>query len=126
MRRSHSGCTVTRPVAGGSAGPGPASDKGRPSSDGPSAGGGCTGIYRGLLLWAAAVSEAGTLRQDAVLRALDHARIPQGPGGGAEMAPGQHHLQLNMYIAQATKGRLKVVKNLGHIAPKERLVASAA
>lgn len=90
------------------------------------AGGGCTGIYRGLLLWAAAVSEAGTLRQDAVLRALDHARIPQGPGGGAEMAPGQHHLQLNMYIAQATRGRLKVIKNLGHIAPKERLVASAA
>jgi branched-chain amino acid transport system substrate-binding protein len=42
------------------------------------------------------------------------------------MAPGQHHLQLNMYIAQATKGCLKVVRNLGHIAPKERVVASAA
>src|SRR5262249_12949156 len=70
----------------------------------------CSGLYRGLMLWAAAVTEAGTLRQDAVVKALDHARIAQGPGGGAEMVPGQHHLRLHMYIAQARQGRFAVVK----------------
>ena len=90
------------------------------------AGGACTGLYRGLLLWAAAVTEAGTLKQDVVVRALDHARISQGPGGGAVMIPGQRHLRLNMYIAQAQRGRFKVVKNLGAIDPKERLVQAAA
>ena len=41
----------------------------------------------------------------------------QGPGGPAEMVPGQHHVRMNMYIAQATGGRFKVVKNLGAIDP---------
>ena len=42
------------------------------------------------------------------------------------MIPGQRHLRLNMYIAQAQRGRFKVVKNLGAIDPKERLVQAAA
>lgn len=83
----------------------------------------CSGLYRGLMLWAAAVSEAGSLDQAAVVKALDHARIAQGPGGGAAMVPGQHHLRLNMYIAQAQGGRFKVLKNLGAIEPKEKVVA---
>jgi branched-chain amino acid transport system substrate-binding protein len=82
----------------------------------------CSGLYRGIALWAAAVTEAGTLEQGAVVRALDHARIAQGPGGGAAMVPGQHHLRLNMYIAQARGGRFEVVKELGAIEPNEALV----
>jgi hypothetical protein len=38
------------------------------------------------------------------------------------MVPGQHHVRLNMYIAQAEGGRFKVVNNLGQIDPKEREV----
>jgi len=52
------------------------------------AGSAATGMYRGLKLWEAAVKEAGTLDQAAVIRALDHAKIAQGPGGPAEMVPG--------------------------------------
>jgi ABC-type branched-subunit amino acid transport system substrate-binding protein len=84
----------------------------------------CSGLYRGISLWAAAVIEAGTLEQSAVVRALDHSRIAQGPGGGAAMVPGQHHLRLNMYIAQARNGHFEVVKNLGVIEPNEGVVAS--
>jgi branched-chain amino acid transport system substrate-binding protein len=76
-------------------------------------------MYRGLKLWQAAVNEAGSLRQEDVVAALDHASITEGPGGPAEMVPGQHHLRLNMYIAQAQGGAFKVVKNLGPIDPKE-------
>ena len=35
------------------------------------------------------------------------------------MVPGQHHVRMNMYIAQASNGHFKIVKNLGVIDPKE-------
>ena len=88
------------------------------------AGSACSGMYRGLKLWAAAVDEAGSLEQDEVIRALDHAQIAEGPGGPAEMVPGEHHVRMNMYIAQARGGRFEVVENLGVIDPNESLVAA--
>jgi len=84
----------------------------------------CSGLYRGLRLWAAAVTEAGSLEQEDVISALDHARIAEGPGGPAAMVPGQHHARLNMYIAQARNGRFEVVENLGLIDPQERVVGT--
>ena len=89
------------------------------------AGSACTGTYRALKLWEAAVNEAGSLNQDDVIAALDHARIAHGPGGPAEMVPGQHHVRMNMYIARSEGGTFKVVKNLGHIDPKECEVGRA-
>jgi ABC-type branched-subunit amino acid transport system substrate-binding protein len=83
------------------------------------AGSACSGMYRGLKLWEAAVNEAGSLDQDDVIRALDHARITHGPGGPAEMVPGQHHVRMNMYIARSEDGTFKVVRNLGNIDPQE-------
>jgi branched-chain amino acid transport system substrate-binding protein len=87
------------------------------------AGSACTGLYRGMKLWEAAVREAGTLNQDEVIAALDHAKIAQGPGGPAEMVPGQHHARMNMYIAQATGGKFRVLASLGMIEPKEAVVS---
>src|SRR6266705_3159051 len=88
------------------------------------AGSACSGLYRGLKLWEAAVKEAGSLKQDDVIKALDHAKIAEGPGGPAEMVPGQHHVRMNMYIAQAKSGRFEIVKSLGVIDPKELNVSS--
>jgi branched-chain amino acid transport system substrate-binding protein len=88
-------------------------------------GSGCSGLYRGLRLWAAAVTEAGSLDQDDVIAALDHARIDEGPGGPAAMVPGQHHARMHMYIGQARDGRFDVVESLGAIDPQERVVAPA-
>jgi len=82
------------------------------------AGAACTGIYRGIRLWASAVATAGNLEQAKVVAAMQTARIADGPGGGAEMVPGQHHARMNMFIAQAQGGRFKVVQRLGMIAPK--------
>ena len=87
-------------------------------------GSGCTGHYRAIKLWEAAVREARTVDRDAVIRALDHARIAEGPGGPAEMVPGQHHVRMNMYIAQAQGGRFGIVKNLGPIDPNEPIVTA--
>jgi ABC-type branched-subunit amino acid transport system substrate-binding protein len=88
------------------------------------AGSACSGMYRGLKLWEAAVSEAGSLEQADVIKALDHAKIAEGPGGPAEMVPGQHHVRMNMYIAQARNGHFEVVENLGTIDPGEQQVGS--
>src|SRR5437867_6938178 len=87
------------------------------------AGSACSGLYRGLKLWEAAVNEAGSLNQEDVIKALDHAKIAEGPGGPAEMVPGQHHIRMNMYIAQANHGTFKVVNSLGVIDPKEAMVS---
>jgi ABC-type branched-subunit amino acid transport system substrate-binding protein len=95
--------------------------------DGPhfSAGSGSTGMYRGLKLWETAVTEAGSLEQAAVVAALDHAKIAEGPGGGSEMVAGQHHVRLNVYIAQVRDSRLEVVESLGAIDPNEQVRAMA-
>jgi branched-chain amino acid transport system substrate-binding protein len=79
-----------------------------------------------MRLWAAAVNEAGSMRQGDVIAALDHASIAEGPGGPAEMVPGQHHVRMNMYIAQAKNGYFEIVESLGAIDPDEAIVPSAA
>src|SRR5438132_3860589 len=86
----------------------------------------CSGLYRGMKLWAAAVNEAGSLRQEDVIAAVDHARIAEGPGGPAEMVPGQHHVRMNMYIARAKNGRFEIVESLGAIDPDEAMVPPTA
>jgi branched-chain amino acid transport system substrate-binding protein len=35
------------------------------------------------------------------------------------MVPGQHHVRMNMYIAQARKGVFEIEKSLGVVDPKE-------
>ena len=89
-------------------------------------GGACSGMYRGLRLWEAAVREAGSLDQDDVIGALDHAKIAVGPGGPAEMVPGQHHVRMNMYIGQVQGGAIKTVKSLGVVDPDEQVVPALA
>lgn len=81
----------------------------------------CSGLYCGIKFWQAAVNEAGSLNQDAVVRALDHARIDEGPGGPAQMVPGQHHVRMNMYIGRAKGGAYEIVRSLGAIEPNERV-----
>jgi ABC-type branched-subunit amino acid transport system substrate-binding protein len=84
----------------------------------------CSGMYRGLRLWESAVREAGSLDQEAVIAALDHAKIAVGPGGPAEMVPGQHHVRMNMYIAQVRDGAIGIVKSLGVVDPAEATVGA--
>ena len=84
------------------------------------AGSAATGTYRGLKLWEAAVKEAGSVERDAVAKALDHAKIAEGPGGPAEMVPGKRHCKMNMYTAVAKGGKYDIVaRSSGLVDPKE-------
>ena len=59
-----------------------------------------------------------------MIAALDHAAISDGPGGPAAVVPGEHHVRMNMYIAQARAGRFEIVERLGAIDPQERQVGA--
>ncbi|MES1199473.1 MAG: substrate-binding protein [Pseudomonadota bacterium] len=83
----------------------------------------CSGLYRGVKLWEAAVNETQSVNPYDVAAALDHAKISDGPGGGAEMAPGQHHVRMNMYIGRAKGGAFEIVRSLGAIDPQERMMS---
>jgi len=84
------------------------------------AGGASTGMYRGMMLWAEAVKEAGKVDRDSVAAALDHAKIAVAPGGPAEMVPGKRHCKMKMYIGVAKSGVFDIVESSnGLLDPKE-------
>ena len=84
------------------------------------AGSAATGMYRGIMLWAAAVNEAKSVDRAAVAAALDHAKIADGPGGPAEMVPGNRHCKMKMYTAVAKNGNYEIVEqSQGLVDPKE-------
>ena len=84
------------------------------------AGSAATGMYRGIMLWAAAVAEAKKVDRESVAATLDHAKIAVGPGGPAEMVPGHRHCKMNMYTAVAKSGNYEIVdKSNGLVDPKE-------
>ncbi len=84
------------------------------------AGAAATGMYRGMMLWAEAVRQAGKLDRNAVAEALDHAKIELAPGGPAEMVPGKWHCKMKMYIAVAKNGAFDIVESSdGLLDPKE-------
>jgi ABC-type branched-subunit amino acid transport system substrate-binding protein len=84
------------------------------------AGSAATGMWRAINLWAAAVKEAKSVKREPVAKALEHAKLADGPGGGCEMVPGKRHVKMNMYIAVAKGGKYEVVeKSGGPVDPRE-------
>src|SRR5215472_3387671 len=53
-------------------------------------------------------------------------RDRRGAGWPAEMVPSRRHVRMNMYIAQAKKGRFEIVESLGAIGPDETMEPAAA
>jgi ABC-type branched-subunit amino acid transport system substrate-binding protein len=84
------------------------------------AGSAATGMYRGIRLWEAAVKEAKSVKREDVAKALDHAKIAEGPGGPSEVVPGTRHVKMNMYTAVAKNGKYEIVeKSKGPVMPGE-------
>jgi ABC-type branched-subunit amino acid transport system substrate-binding protein len=84
------------------------------------AGTAATGMWRAINLWAVAVKEAKSVKREDVAKALDHAKLSDGPGGGCEIVPGKRHTKMNMYIAVVKNGKYEVVeKSKGMVDPNE-------
>ena len=58
-----------------------------PRAESFTAGSACSGMYRGLRLREAAVKEAGSLKQEDVIQALDDAKIAGGQVGRLKWSP---------------------------------------
>lgn len=84
------------------------------------AGSAATGMWRGIKLYEQAViATNGDTDREAVGKAMDTAKIEQGPGGGSEMVPGKMHAKMNMYIAVAKNGAYEVLNKYDMVDPKE-------
>jgi branched-chain amino acid transport system substrate-binding protein len=84
------------------------------------AGSASTGMWRGINLWAEAVKAAKSVKREDVAKALDKAKLADGPGGPSEVVPGSYHVAMNMYIAVARGGKYEIVEKSGAlVAPGE-------
>jgi ABC-type branched-subunit amino acid transport system substrate-binding protein len=72
------------------------------------AGSAATGTYRAIKLWEVAVKEANSVERAPVAAALDHAKITEAPGGPAEFVPGERHVRLHIYTAEAKNGSYQI------------------
>lgn len=84
------------------------------------AGSASTGMWRGINLWAEAVTAAKSVKREDVAKALEKAKLADGPGGPSEVVPGSYHVAMNMYIAVAKGGKYEIIeKSGGLVAPGE-------
>jgi len=84
------------------------------------AGTAATGMYRGIRLYAEAVTKTnGDLAREAVSAAMDNASIDHGPGGPANIVPGTRHTAMNMYVARAKGGKWDIISKYDQVAPDE-------
>jgi ABC-type branched-subunit amino acid transport system substrate-binding protein len=77
------------------------------------AGSASTGMWRGIKLWAEAVTAAKSVKREDVAKALEKAKLAEGPGGPSEVVPGSYHVAMNMYIAVAKGGKYEIIEKSG-------------
>ena len=68
--------------------------------------------YQGVLMWAAAVREAGTLEREAVIAALETGLSVQGPGGKVAVGPKTHHAILDVHLMEIEDQGMTVIDTL--------------
>lgn len=68
--------------------------------------------YQGVLTWAAAVREAGSLERDSVVAALETGISIQGPGGRVTVDPKTHHAVLDVHLMEIENQGMTVIDTL--------------
>ena len=68
--------------------------------------------YQGVLTWAAAVREAGSLNRDAVVAALETGISIQGPGGMVTVDAKTHHAVLDVHLMEIENQGMTVIDTL--------------
>lgn len=75
------------------------------------------GAYLCVKAFAKAANQAGSLKPEALIEALENIAL-QGPQGHVEMDPTSHHTKVNTYLSKCTAdGRFEIIENFGSIAP---------
>ena len=73
--------------------------------------------YQGVLTWAAAVREAGSLDRDSVVAALETGISIQGPGGRVTVDPKTHHAVLDVHLMEIENQGMTVIDTLSQRQP---------
>ncbi|WP_406645770.1 transporter substrate-binding protein [Aliisedimentitalea scapharcae] len=68
--------------------------------------------YQGVLTWAEAVRQAGSLDRDAVIAALESGLSIDGPAGKITVDPKTHHAVLDVHIMEFENQGMKVIETL--------------
>ena len=68
--------------------------------------------YQGVLTWAAAVREAGSLERDSVVAALETGISVRGPGGTVTVDPRTHHAVLDVHLMEIENQGMTVIDTL--------------
>ncbi|GAB5438118.1 urea ABC transporter substrate-binding protein [Falsiruegeria mediterranea] len=68
--------------------------------------------YQGVLTWAEAVRQAGSLDRDAVIAALETGLSIEGPAGKVTVDPKTHHAVLDVHIMEFANQGMKVIETL--------------
>ena len=68
--------------------------------------------YQGVLTWAEAVRQAGSLDRDAVIAALESGLSIDGPAGKITVDPKTHHAVLDVHIMEFENQGMNVIETL--------------
>lgn len=68
--------------------------------------------YQGLLTWAEAVRQAGSIERDAVIAALEGGLSIDGPAGKVAVDPKTHHAVLDVHIMEIENQGMRVIETL--------------
>ena len=68
--------------------------------------------YQGVLTWAQAVRQAGSLEREDVIAALETGLSIDGPAGKVTVDPGTHHAVLDVHIMEVENQGMRVIESL--------------
>ena len=68
--------------------------------------------YQGVLIWAEAVRQVGSIDREAVIAALETGLSIDGPAGKVIIDPKTHHAVLDVHIMEIENQGMKVIETL--------------
>ncbi|MYI89066.1 MAG: ABC transporter substrate-binding protein [Gammaproteobacteria bacterium] len=73
--------------------------------------------YQGILLWAHAVEQAGSVERSAITKVLESGASIVGPSGRVEMDPATHHCKLDIHVVEIQDQQMNIVKSFAQREP---------
>ena len=75
--------------------------------------------YQGILLWAEAVRQAGSLERDAMLSSLESGISIEGPSGKVSLDPQTHHAALDIQLMEVGDQKLNIISTSNQRPPSD-------
>lgn len=77
--------------------------------------------YQGIMLWAECVRKAGSLKRDAMLKAIESGVKIEGPAGTVAIEPKTHHTSLDIHVMEVKGQKLTIKQTVKQRPPADTL-----